>query len=141
METIENFQTVILAEDITLICVAAKSFPDGVMESHQKLHSIFPYSTERKYYGISRPEDGKILYKAATSLLFPEDNGKEGTETVILKKGKYLSTIVHDFMKDINGIGNAFTQLMEQPSLDPEGYCVESYLDDKDVQCMIRLAN
>jgi len=141
METIENFQTVILAEDMTLICVAAKSFPDGVMESHQKLHTIFPFSAERKYFGISRPEEGKIIYKAGTSQLPTDDIGKEGTETVILRKGKYVSTVVHDFMKDIKGIGSAFTQLLEQPNLDPEGYCVESYLDDKDVQCMIRLAD
>jgi hypothetical protein len=43
-------------------------------------------------------------------------------------------------MKDIPAIGNTFQELLETPGIDPNGYCVEWYINDKDVICMIRLA-
>ena len=54
-----------LENDITVLYVEATSFPDGIAESHQKLHTIVPFSDDRKYFGISRPENGVIAYKAA----------------------------------------------------------------------------
>ncbi len=42
-------------------------------------------------------------------------------------------------MKDLPAIGNTFQQMIARPDIDPEGYCVEWYLSDKDVQCMVRL--
>lgn len=44
-------------------------------------------------------------------------------------------------MEDIQRIGNAFEKLLSQPGLDPEGYCVEWYFNDKDIRCMVRLDN
>jgi hypothetical protein len=47
---------------------------------------------------------------------------------------------VFDFRKDIMSIDKAFKQLLNQPNLDPQGYCVEQYANDKEaVTCMIRL--
>ena len=47
----------------------AKSFPEGILEAHQTLHALVPYSQNRKYFGISRPENGNIVYKAAAEEL------------------------------------------------------------------------
>jgi hypothetical protein len=43
-------------------------------------------------------------------------------------------------MKDIPAIQRTFNQLLAQPGLDPQGYCVEQYIGN-DMLCMIRLAD
>jgi hypothetical protein len=42
-------------------------------------------------------------------------------------------------MKDIQSIERAFKRLLSYPGIDPQAYCVEWYLDGKDVRCMVRL--
>ena len=132
-------QTTTLDRDIKVLYLSAISFPDGIKEAHEKLHSIIPFTTDRKYFGISRPEKGTIKYKAAAEE-FNEGEAKSfNLETLILRKGHYVSLTVYDFMKDIQAIDRTFKKLLSYPGLDPEGYCVEWYLNNKDVKCMIRL--
>jgi len=126
--------------DIQVMYVQAVSFPNGVMAAHEKLHSIVPHSTERKYLGISRPENGSIQYKAGAEVLKPGEAEQYGLKTLVLPKGNYISVTINDYMKNIPAIGNTFQQLIAQPGIDPEGYCVEWYLNDKDVICMVRVA-
>ncbi len=133
METIE------ISKDIKVFYITSTSFPDGVMEAHKKLHALVPASEERKYFGISRPESGTIVYKAATEELEAGEAERLHCNTLVLKKGKYISITIKDFMKDIQSIGKAFQQLLSHPDIDPQGYCVELYLNDKDVRCMVRL--
>ena len=119
--------------------VQASSFPNGVMAAHEKLHSIVPFSTERKYLGISRPEDGVIEYKAGTEIIKEGEAEQYKLGTLVLPKGNYVSISINNYMKDIPAIGQAFSQLTALPGIDPNGYCVEWYLNDKDVICMVRV--
>lgn len=134
-------ETTKLDNDITVMYVTATSFPEGVMAAHQKLHSLIPFSTQRKYFGLSRPEggDGEIVYKAAAEILESGEAEKLNLDTISIKKGNYISVTLHDYMKDPPAIGDTFQQMIARPDIDPEGYCVEWYLSDKDVQCMVRL--
>lgn len=134
-------ETIFINEDIPVFYVTASSFPDGVLAAHQTLHALIPYSESRRYFGLSRPENnGGIVYRAAAEELNDGEAGQLKLETITIKKGRYVSLLVKDFMKDISSIEKAFNQLLTYPGLDPQGYCVELYLSQKDVQCMIRLA-
>ena len=133
-------ETIRLDNNITVMYVNATSFPDGVLSAHQKLHSLIPYSTERKYFGLSRPEGGGgIVYKASAEVLESGEAETLNLETIIIKKGSYISATLHDYMKDLPAIGTTFQQMISRTDIDPEGYCVEWYLNDKDVQCLVRL--
>ena len=133
-------ETTTLDRDIKVFYVTAKSFPDGILEAHQKLHSLVPFSTDRKHFGISRPENGAgIVYRAAAEEIKEGEAEKLNCGTLILKKGNYLSLTINDYMKDIQSIDRSFKKLLSSPNLDPQGYCVEWYLNNKDVKCMIRL--
>jgi predicted transcriptional regulator YdeE len=134
-------ETVFFDNDIKVFYVEAASFPDGILAAHQKLHGMIPYSTERKYLGISRPENGEIIYKAAAEELESGEPEKLNLPALTLLKGNYACITVKDYMKDIQSIGQAFNQLTALPNIDPEGYCVEWYLSVKDVKCMVRLAD
>ena len=133
-------ETITIINDISVFYVTAKSFPDGVMEAHQKLHDLVHLDKDRKFFGISRPANGVIVYKAAAEELYPGEGKKLNTATLVLNKGNYIALKITDYMNDLPGIGKAFEELLSQPGLDPQGYCVEWYLDNKDVKCMIRLA-
>ncbi|XZF15272.1 hypothetical protein ACTHGU_03980 [Chitinophagaceae bacterium MMS25-I14] len=134
-------ETIAVKDDIKVMYVQAGSFPDGVLAAHQQLRALIPFSTDRKYLGISRPENGTIQYKAAMEEVRPGEAEEKGLPTLVLKGGNYISLMVYDFMKNTQGIGQAFRELLAHSGLDPQGYCVEWYVNDKDVQCMIRLEN
>jgi len=132
-------ETTVIDKDIKVFYVTAASFPDEVKQAHEKLHSLIPFSKDRKYFGISRPENGVIVYKAAAEELKEGEAKELNLETVILKKGNYISSTIHDFMKDLQSFERTFKELLAYPGIDPQGYCVEWYLNQKDAKCMVRL--
>jgi hypothetical protein len=132
-------ETIVIDKDINLIYEQAASFPEDVKDAHDKLHSLFPFTTERKYLGLSRPENGVIIYMAAVEEITPGEAEKFDFPTMTLKNGNYISITIHDFMEDIPAIGQTFQELLTHPGIDPQGYCVEWYFNIYDVRCMVRL--
>lgn len=134
-------ETIKLATDIKVFYVTAKTFPGGIADATNELHKLFPFSKERRIFGLSRPENnGPIIYRAAAEELTAGEAEKFNCPTLIIKKGEYRCITVNDFRADIMSIDKAFKQLLNEPDLDPEGYCVEWYATDKEaVKCMIRL--
>src|SRR6195952_1197042 len=97
-------ETITLPKDIKVFYVPASSFPDGIMQAHETLHALVPFSTDRKFYGLSRPENGPIQYKAAAEEINKGEAEKFGCNILILKKGKYICLTVHDYLKDVQSI-------------------------------------
>lgn len=132
-------ETLTIDKDIKVFYVTAASFPGGIMDAHRKLHSLIPFSVERKYFGISRPENGTIVYRAAAEEMEEGEAQKLKCETLILKKGKYISVTLENYREDLTSIKKTFDLLLTRTDLDPQGYCVEWYLNQQEVKCMIRL--
>jgi len=128
-----------LPHDIRLVCVPAKSFPDGVMAAFQQIMNLFPNQQgQRRLFGVSWPDGkGSLVYKAAVEERFRGEAETLGLETYLLRKGEYLSTTVHNFMNDIPSIGKAFHQLVEAPGVHPNTVGVEEYISETDVRCMV----
>jgi hypothetical protein len=128
-------ETITFDKDIKVFYITATSFPE-------KLHALIPFTIDRRYFGVSRPENGgQIIYRAAAEELETGEGEKLKLETLILKKGKYISLIIPDFVNDIPAIEKTFNLLTSQPDIDPQGYCVEEYIDQKDMICMVKLAD
>lgn len=126
-------------KDITVFYINASSFPAGIEEAHKQLHSLVPFSKDRRYFGLSRPENGDIVYKAAAEEIREGEAEKFKLDTLVLKKGTYVAETIHDFMKNIPAIGSTFQQMLQRDDIDPQGYCVEWYFNEKDVKLMVRL--
>lgn len=136
----ENIELFTLDNDIKVFCETAKSFPDGIAKAQQDLHSLVPFSGERRYFGISRPnEKGAVFYQAATEEVYQGEAEEYGFETFIIESGRYISLLVPDFIDNVQQIVKAFQMLTVYPGIDPEGYFIESYLNERDVRCMIKL--
>lgn len=124
--------------DITFACKRAVSFPSGVQEAFEILHENIPFSLDRKFFSFSWMNATKEIVYLAGAEIFEGESFPE-LEIFNFKKGKYRGGIISDFMKDIPKIGTLFQDLCKDPNLDPEGYCVEWYFNEKDVKCFVKL--
>jgi hypothetical protein len=129
--------------DIQVFCVKAASFPDGVEDAHHTLHDLVPFvpgvSKPRRFFAISWRENGEIVYYAAAEQLEDGEAEKHNCMPFTIRKGQYMSETIHDYMKNIPMIGQTFAKLLALPDLDPNGYCLEMYLNPKDILLMVPL--
>jgi hypothetical protein len=133
----ENFN---LEKDIKVFYITAKSFPFGVGEAHQKLQSLLPHTEGRQFYGISYPNsEGIIQYKAAVAETFAGEGGSYDCATFIIKKGSYLRETLIDWQKEERIVEKTFKQLLSDARIDKNGYCLEVYLSENDMRCMVKL--
>jgi uncharacterized protein YndB with AHSA1/START domain len=132
----------ILGEDIPTFTVTADSFPDGIGAAHEKLHQMFPGKERRRFFGISRPDQtGKIIYKAAAEVIDTDEVEKSGLEKFTIKRGAYNTYYIIDYPNKPDAIAKSFELLTGQAEVDPEGYCIEWYIGEHDVKCMVRSAD
>ncbi len=131
--------TVMLESDTIVFCVNAKSFPEGVQEAHQSLHAKYPPAPGRQYYGISYLYEGEINYKAAVGFGDLAEDISPDLEKFVIRKGKYAGKVIRNFMEDIPAIGRAFRDLLKDVRIDPNGYCLEEYINFNDVRCLVKL--
>ena len=133
-------ETINIPNDIPIVCVRATSFPEGVMAAHEKLHSLISHDKPRRNYSVSwMGPDNKILYMAGSEIVEEKDHHLEGTEKFTVRAGDYISETIHNFMENIPAIGQTFQSMLKRDDIDPNGYCLEHYVDDKTVVCMVPL--
>jgi len=133
-------ETINIPDDISLLYVTATSFPAGIMDAFNRLHALVQDHNTRMNYGISRPEKGTILYKAAVAEVKNGEADELKCGKLVLPKGDYISATITDLMKDTSVIGKTFAELLAHPGIDHNGYCVEQYINATDVVCMVRLS-
>lgn len=131
----ENYSVL---ENLQIYTIRAKSFPEDIGEVHHRLHKLLPPNLHRNYFGISRPENGKIIYKAGAEVFDNENIDLEILEPFTIQSGTYISILIKDFRNNLSQIDTAFKNLTSQKNIDPNGYCIESYFNSKDVRCMIK---
>lgn len=137
---IDTMNTCSIEQDIEVYCITADSFPDGVKAAHEQLHSLIPFSNERKYFGISFPgKDDAIIYKAAANELNEGELQQHSLEKMTIKKGDYLFIDIENYMKNIPAFESAFNALTADKRIDPNGFCVEWYKEEQLCRCMVKM--
>jgi hypothetical protein len=133
-------QDYFIDRDIKVLCITASSFPEGVQTAHRKLHSLFPATEHRAFYGISYPDkSGNIIYKAAADQLNEGEATQLNLETFTIRKGNYISEVLKDWRKDEMSVGKTFKKLLSDQRIDKKGYCLEIYLNENDMRCLVPL--
>ena len=131
-----------IAENIEVVFLKASNFPHDVPATYERLHALIPDDANRRYFGISHPDKtGAIQYKAAAEILPTEDVTNTELQRFTIEKGNFSGIYIVNHFQDSNCIGAAFQELLKQPQLDPNGYCLEVYKNytDLDVHCMVRI--
>ncbi|MGC4021721.1 MAG: transcriptional regulator [Cyclobacteriaceae bacterium] len=117
-------ETYYLKDDIKLLCVNASSFPDGIMDAHEKLKGLLPSTSGRKFYGISFPDKtGKINYKAGVEESFKDEGDKLKLETFVVKRGEYTGSRILNYIDHIESIDKTFQKILKDPRIDSNGCC------------------
>lgn len=128
-------------QDMTVYCLTAVSFPAGLKDVYDTLHSLYAPGNGRTYFGISYPDGkGSLVYKAAVKLNDSDTPPAAPFEPFTIRRGNYVSEDIVNFMSDVSAIGRTFQQMIKEPGIDPNGYCLEMYLNPTDVRCMVPLA-
>ena len=129
-----------IENDIPVYRIKASSFPAGIKAAHEKVHTLFPHDKARKYYGISQGAGGgQIVYWAAVSKLPGEPDQKEVAESFVIRKGKYISIYIKNWMLKETSVAEAFHQLLQYEGIDMNGYCLEEYPNATDIRCSVPL--
>jgi hypothetical protein len=131
----------ILEKDIEAFVIEASSFPEGVDLAHEKLHNLFINKKDWQFYGISYMlPDGSIRYLAGASPREGVDVKNVSLNTFTIKKGKYNSVLLQNFMSDESIIAPTFQALLKDSELDPNGYCLEIFENKgQDMRCLVKL--
>ena len=128
-----------IEKDIKVFYIQATSFPDGVLEAFQRMHALIEFPPKRSNYGISRPENGVIVYRVAAEELIKGDLEKHNLKQFIIPRGEYIGIEIKNFKDDLSAIKNAFDKLLISSDIDPNSYCIEEYKGTDDVFCMVKL--
>lgn len=129
-----------IENDIRLFYVQAETFPLGVGGAFTKLNELIGYDKSRLQYGISFPDGANgIVYRAAVEEAFPGEAEKACCPTFVVRKGNFISTYLQDWRKDEAIIGRTFQELLRDPHIDKQGYCLEMYPNERDVRCLVTL--
>jgi hypothetical protein len=126
-------------DDIKVICKNIPTFPIGIKEGFDEM--IEHYGMEgREYYGISRMDaDFNIIYKVAVKEEVPNEGDQYGYTPFIIEKGQYLSETLLNWMSNTNVIKESFERLMQDPRFDNTYDCIEWYVSDDEVKCLVRI--
>lgn len=130
-----------IEHDIHVCWIAATSFPEGIKQAHDALRRSAPMREGRNYYGISYPDrTGNIIYKAAATEISPGELSNQNLEQFVIPAGEYLRIVIEDYSNNVSAISDAFDAIVAQPNIDQQGFCLEWYINDNDVWCMVRTA-
>ncbi|WP_448702469.1 transcriptional regulator [Mucilaginibacter sp. AW1-3] len=127
-----------LDHNIKVFCVTADSFPNGIEAAYNKLYAVAGQEG-RTIYGLSKPEKGVIVYKAAVAENFDGEAEQSGLETLIIPKGEYAAETIHDWRNNMQKFSPVFMTLLDNPRLDRNSWCIEWYKNDDEVVCMVKL--
>lgn len=127
-----------MQSDVKVICVTAKSFPEGIQEAFITLDKMLS-KEGRTFYGVSyKNASNDIVYKAAVTEVYDGEAEQFGFKTFIIQKGEYLTETIMDWRTHIENIGKTFQRILEEPLYDETFPCVEWYKSDKEVLCMVK---
>ncbi len=130
-----------IEKDITLMYVEAASFPDGIEEAFKKLEALLPKQENRNFFGISyMGENNNIIYKAAAEESYPGESEKYHLNSFTVRNGNYISETITNWRNNVSLIGSTFQKMLQQQNIKPDGYCLEIYINETDVQCLVPLA-
>jgi predicted transcriptional regulator YdeE len=127
-----------IKEELRLFCIKAKSFPQGITLAFRELEQKLGGANGRSLYGLSRGDKNGIVYWAA-ALSRTGEELPPGLEDIVIPPGTYLSKQLSNWRRNEAIIAQTFQKMLDNPRIDPDGYCIEKYLNNDEVVCMVKI--
>ncbi len=116
-----------IESDLNLICVRAKTFPQGIEEAFKTLESKVPNRKERECYGIYGKNENGITYRAGMLKKINDEDVKYGLENYTIEKGTYLGITINNWKTNIPKIGQTFDKIAEDERVEKNSPSIEVY--------------
>jgi len=129
-------QTYTLKQAVKVFCVEAESFPKGIKAAFEKLNSVTDMN-QRNVFGISKPYNGSIRYRAAASENFEGEGTQLGYPTFTIEAGNYLGETLDNWQQNEMLIMSIFNRLIADKQLDGSAHCIEWYKSDTELLCLV----
>lgn len=126
-----------LKHPVKVFCVEAQSFPGGIKAAFDQLQALAPDTANRHIFGISKPQNGLIIYKAAATEKFEGEGIRLGYPTFTISDGFYLTETLIDWQDNEMMIMGIFNRLIADRRLDGSAHCIEWYKNDRELLCMV----
>lgn len=131
----------LIPQDILVMYIEALSFPDGIDNAFTALRKLIPTIERRRIFGISYLNSkGEIIYKAAVETSSIYEASQFGLNTFIIKKGTFMGLALENWRSQETKITQLFQKIIHQPNVLSTGYCLEEYINEQDMLCMVPLA-
>ncbi|QKJ32114.1 transcriptional regulator [Mucilaginibacter mali] len=128
-------------QDVKVICVEAASFPKGIKDAFDRLNSVIPDMIGRHVFGISKPQNGMIRYRAAASEKQDGEGTSLGYPTFTIPAGIYLGETLMDWQRNEMMIMSIFNRLIADKRMDGSAHCIEWYKSNTELLCMVLMRN
>ena len=135
-----NKVTIVDLPDLRLMVTRADQFPSGVQTTWDRLESRLSSLKGRKFYGISRYEGSQLVYFAGVEPASDEEVAALGLPTMMIKGGKYARAKLLDWPNHTDKIGQIFSELTRDFTMDPNGWALEYYRSQSELHLLIPLA-
>ena len=129
-------ETYTLKQDVRVFCVEAESFPKGIKAAFDKLNGVTDMQ-DRNIFGISKPYNGSIRYRAAAKEKFEGEGTQLGYPTFTIEAGNYLGETLNNWQQNEMLIMSIFNRLIADKRLDGSAHCIEWYKSDTELLCLV----
>jgi predicted transcriptional regulator YdeE len=126
-------------KDISVFGFQVKTFPERIGEAFDSLIAMVPEGLNRSYYGISfMTPKNEVVYIAAVEEKNKGEAEKNRCNRYTIEKGKYIVVRVLGWREKTDRIKDVFDSMMKEKSIDLTKPCIEWYINDDEMLCMIK---
>jgi hypothetical protein len=93
---------------------------------------------KRDYFGISYLKDGKVTYFAMAAEKFEGEAQQDNFEKYLLPSGLYLMEEIQEWRSNTASINGVFMEMLKSQKQEQGQPCVEWYLTDTIMRCLIK---
>lgn len=124
-------------ENISTLSVRASYFPGGIKDAFTTLESKLPSLKGRKFYGALIEEKEGIVYRACVVASESSEFNKLGLDNYIIPGGKYATTLIKNWNRNVDRIGDFFKIMSKDFEEDFSRPKVEFYRSSRELVLML----
>lgn len=127
----------ILDSSIRLMCLKSPDGPHSAEDTFRRLENHLPSLRGKKFYGLSKLENGNLTYLACVNMEEGESGDIKGLQKLTLEKGVYDREKINDWQKNLGQIPTVIDRVAASNSVDSERYVIEFYRSEKELFLLI----
>lgn len=132
--------TLVKRSPVRLSVCRAEAFPSGIRAAWQRLEERVGTLRGRKFYGLTLPEEGQLVYYAGVEPLDAEEVRALGFPTLTIEGGRFARVKLDDWSEHTAEIGPIFDYLMQTYPMQPGAPTIEFYRSQSELHLLIPLA-